>query len=190
MRLMLAFRVFFRVLFSAAVAERVTSALSGRTASIERTEPAAEKAAEKALEKKTERRPVVPPAPARSEALTLLAALQREARLVDIVREPLAQYSDAQIGAAARDVLRDCGAVIERMFALQPVVPQQEGAEVEVPAGFDPGCYRLTGNVTGEPPFHGRLMHHGWQATRCELPSWSGGKDAAKVVAAAEVELG
>jgi hypothetical protein len=48
-------------------------------------------------------------APARSEALNLLAAMQREARFVDFIREPLDGYSDAQIGAAARTVHRDCG---------------------------------------------------------------------------------
>ena len=75
-----------------------------------------------------------------SEAITLLAALQREARFVDFIQESLAGYSDAQIGAAARDVHRDCGAVLERMFALRPAVAEEEGTEVEVPAGFDPAA--------------------------------------------------
>ena len=48
-----------------------------------------------------------------------------------------------------------------------------------MPAGFDPGRWRLTGNVTGEPPFHGRLVHPGWEATICELPTWSGSAAAA-----------
>jgi hypothetical protein len=181
MRLVLAFRAFFRVLFSAAIAEQVRRILSGQTASLEHAEPVERKPVDK--------RPAAPPAPLRSDALTLLAALQREARLVDIVREPLAQYSDAQIGAAARDVLRGCGAVLDRMFALEPVATDEEGAAVEVPADFDAGCWRLTGNVAGQPPLSGRLVHHGWRATRCELPSWSGGKQAALVVAPAEVEI-
>jgi hypothetical protein len=53
-----------------------------------------------------------------------LAALQREARLVDFVQEPIAAYSDAQIGAAVRDVHRGCAEVIERLFSLKPVVLQ------------------------------------------------------------------
>ena len=87
----------------------------------------------------------------RSDAVTLLDALQREARFVDFVQEPLADYSDAQIGAVARDVHRDCGRVLERLFALRPIEQREDGAEMEVPAGFDAGRYRLTGNVTGEP---------------------------------------
>jgi hypothetical protein len=139
-------------------------------------------------------RPVAkkPPAaksPARSDAITLLAALQREARFVDFIQEPLTGYSDAQIGAAARDVHRDCGAVLARMFALRPAVADEEGKEVEVPAGFDSGRWRLTGNVTGEPPFRGRLVHPGWEATTCELPTWSGTVAAQRIVAPAEVEL-
>ena len=35
--------------------------------------------------------------PKRSEALTLLSALQREARLVDFLMEPLDGYSDQQV---------------------------------------------------------------------------------------------
>ena len=86
-------------------------------------------------------------APVRNDAITLLATLQREARLVDIVKEPLTEYSDAQVGAAARDVLRDCGTVLDRLFDLQAVVDQDEGDTVEIPAGFDAGRYRVTGNV-------------------------------------------
>ena len=56
--------------------------------------------------------PAAEPAPRRSDAITLLAALQREARFVDLVQEPLGEYSDDQIGAAARDVLRDCREVL------------------------------------------------------------------------------
>jgi hypothetical protein len=129
------------------------------------------------------------PMPARSEAITLLAALQRESRLVDLMNESLEGYTDAQIGAAARDVLRDAGQVIERAFALQPVVNVGEGQAVEIPANYETGRYRLTGNVSREPPFTGQLIHGGWQATKCELPSWTGKEQAALVIAPAELQV-
>ena len=179
-RILLAIRVFFRTLLDASVAGRVAQMLGG-------AEPAAA-AAGQSVSAVRVKRPAAP-APARSDALTLLATLQREARLVDFVKEPLEGYSDAQIGAAAREVHRDCGAVLERLFALRPVLRDQEGAEVEVAAGFDPSRYRLLGNVTGEPPFQGRMTHHGWEVTACELPTWSGTPAAARVVAPVEVEL-
>jgi hypothetical protein len=181
MRLVLALRAFFLVLFSRDVARRVAAALEGEAS------PEAE--ASKAEAPPSKKKPAAPPRPARSEALTLLAALQREARFLDIVREPLAQYSDAQIGAASRDVLRDCGAVVERMFGPQAVVAEQEGATIELPEHFDAGCYRLTGAVGGQTPTKGQLVHHGWKATRCELPTWSGSEQAAQVIAPAEVEV-
>lgn len=134
-------------------------------------------------------KPAAPKGPVRSDAITLLAALQREARFIDFIQESLAGYSDAQIGAAVRDVHRDCAAVLERMFAIRPATTEEEGKEVEIPAGFDAGRWRLTGNVTGEPPFRGRLVHPGWEATSCDLPTWSGTPAAAKIVAPAEVEL-
>jgi hypothetical protein len=134
-------------------------------------------------------RSAAPPQPARNDAINLLAALQREARFVDLVKEPLGDYSDAQVGAAARDVLRDCGVVLDRLFQLEPVFDNEEGATVEVPGGLDAGSYRITGNAAGESPTSGTLAHHGWRAKRCELPKWSGSKNAALVVAPAEVDV-
>ena len=101
----------------------------------------------------------------------------------------MAGYSDAQISAVARDVHRDCGAVLKRLFALRPAVDREEGTDVDIPAGFDPTRWRLTGNVAGEPPFRGRMVHPGWEATLCELPTWSGSPASVRVVAPAEVEL-
>ncbi len=178
MRLGTAFRAFFRALTDAGFAKQVATVLAGEApAALPSPKPTA--AAHKPVKA----------TPARSDALTLLALLQREARLVDMVKEPLGDYSDAQVGAAARDVLRDCGQVLDRLFALAPLVDQQEGSDVEVPAGYDAGRFRLTGNVTGEPPFHGRLTHHGWLATRCEIPVWTGSEQARQVVAPEEVEI-
>jgi len=182
MRFWLAIRLFFQVLFHADLAHKAHELLDAVPAGPTTAETS------KRQEART-RDTVVDTSPRRSEAVTLLATLQREARLVDIVKEPLAHYTDAQIGAAARDVLRDCGRVLDRLFELRPLVEQTEGAAVEVPAGYDTGRYRLTGNVAGSPPFRGRLVHHGWIATRCELPSWSGSPASQLVVAPQEVEL-
>jgi hypothetical protein len=93
-----------------------------------------------------------------------LAALQREGRFIDFLKEPLDGFSDAQIGAVARDVHRDCGKVVERWFALSPIAKEEEGAEITLPPGFDAGRFRLSGQVSGEPPYRGRLVHHGWVA--------------------------
>ncbi len=134
-------------------------------------------------------KPVAKPAPTRSDAISLLAALQREARLLDIVNESLDQYSDEQVGSAARDVLRDSGKVIERMFGLEPLTQTADGSPLETPAVFDPAEFRLTGNVSGEAPFRGTVVHHGWKATRCDVPQWSGKSSAAQIVAPVELEI-
>ncbi len=179
-RIWIAIKIFFVVLFNGAVARKVDELLQRR--GLPEPEP------REPLPRPEPRKPVKPE-PVRNDAITLLATLQREARFIDFIQEPLAGYTDAQIGAVARDVHRDCGAVLERLFALKPVLEQEEGSEVEVPAGFDANRFRLTGNVTGEPPFHGQLMHHGWTATKCEVPAWTGSKDSASIVAPVEVEL-
>jgi hypothetical protein len=182
MRLFLAIRVFFLVLFSGAAAQRVRQALAPPVTPQPVETPA--------VKPQPPLKPAAKPAaPVRSEAITLLATLQREARFVDFIQEPLAGYSDAQIGAVSRQVHHDCHATLARLFELQPVLGDAEGAAVDLPTGFDAGRFRLTGNVAGDPPFHGKLMHHGWQAAKCQLPAWSGTQAAALVVSPAEVEL-
>lgn len=180
-RVTAAFRVFFRTLFDARTAEQVQEVLSGRGLPAPVPAPAA-----KAPE------PVAPPPPKKpavSDALLVLAALQREARFVDFLKEDLSAYSDEQIGAAAREIHRDCGKVLDRMFGVKPVLTEEEGALVNVPAGFDASRFRLTGKVSGNGPYQGRLRHHGWEATRCDVPVFTGTEAAAKAVAAAEVEV-
>src|SRR5438270_6807991 len=97
-------------------------------------------------------KPEAPPKPS-GAPLRLLALLQREGRLLDFLLEDIQSYPDAQIGAAVRDIHRQCQAAIKEHLVLQPVLPQAERAEVDVPRGFDPAQIRLVGNVTGEPPF-------------------------------------
>jgi hypothetical protein len=142
------------------------------------------------IETKPAQKPAAKPAkPIRSDAISLLAALQREARLIDIVKEPLANFSDEQVGAAARDVLTNTGKVLDRIFDLQPLTDQEDGSSIETPADFDTGRYNLTGNVSGEAPYRGKLAHHGWEAKQCQLPNWTGSKSSAKVIAPIEIEL-
>jgi hypothetical protein len=174
-----AFRAFVAALGSAEKAEAIRAALDGpllqKSDAVSKQPPA--------------KSPAEPPRPARSEAISLLAALQREARLVDLIQEPLDTYSDEQIGGAARNVLRDAASVINRFFALEPASSQEEGASIDVPNGYDPGKFKLTGKVEGNGPFRGKLAHRGWRATACNLPSWTGTKEAALIVSPSEVEV-
>ncbi|HAN98822.1 MAG TPA: DUF2760 domain-containing protein [Planctomycetaceae bacterium] len=135
-------------------------------------------------------KPPAPVKPKRSDAVTLLAALQREARLVDFLMEEVSSYSDAQIGAAVRDVHRGGRDVLNRMFAVVPLRNESEGTAIDVPAGTDPQTVSLVGKVTGQPPYRGRLVHGGWQASKLDLPEWTGSDASARVIAPAEIELG
>ncbi len=182
MRLFIAFRAFFLAIFSGPAARRIADALQAES-------PAQLSGPSKSTESSVTTIIKQPTASARSDAITLLATLQREGRFVDFICEPLDGYTDAQVGAASRDVHRDCAEVIERLFAPRPLLPQEEGSQAEVPADFDPAAYQLTGNVTGTAPFAGQLVHGGWRATRCDLPSWNGNANAARIIAPADVEL-
>lgn len=177
-RITTAFRAFFRALANADAAARIDQALTGKilpAPSVPATQvPAPEPA---------------PKPPAQSEALTLLAALQREARLLDFLQEDLTGYADEQIGAAVREVQRDSAKVLNRLFAFRPVLAVEEGSPIDLPADFDAGRFRLTGNVAGSGPYRGTVQHHGWEAAKCELPRYTGSPAAARTVAPAEVEI-
>ena len=172
-------------MFSADVAQRVRAALDGQPLPKLTT---AEKLQHPQVESQRPQAFHEPP-PKRSEAITLLASLQREARLVDLVQQPLTEFSDEQIGAAARNVLTASAAVLSRFFSLKPILSESEGEMVQVPLGYDPGRYKLAGNVSGNPPYHGKLTHAGWEATTVNLPTWTGSKTSASIIAPAEVEL-
>lgn len=134
-------------------------------------------------------KPVAPQKPLRSDAVTLLAALQREGRLIDFLKEPIDAYSDAQVGAAVRDIHRDCGGMLERQFAIRPVLEQTEGSNVTIGADARNGRIKLTGKIGEGNQSSGTLVHHGWQVTQSDVPVWTGDAVAATVVAPAEVEV-
>jgi len=121
-------------------------------------------------------------------ALQLLGLLQREARFVDFIQEDVANYSDADIGGAARQVHAGCRKVLQEHFTLAPARAEAEGSRVVLEAGFDASAVRLTGNVVGEAPFRGTLRHPGWKATDVRLPRTTEGHNPS-IIAAAEVEL-
>jgi hypothetical protein len=132
----------------------------------------------------------VAPAPERAHAsgLQLLAALQREGRLVDFLQQDVAGFSDEQVGAAARVVHGGCRKLLHQYLELEPAAKEPEGSSITVPKGFDPQRIRLTGNVAGEPPFRGTVRHHGWVAREIRLPASSESMDP-RVLAPAEVEI-
>jgi len=121
-------------------------------------------------------------------ALQLLGLLQKEARFVDFVQENVSGYSDTDIGAAARVVHEGCSKVLRQHFELEPVRHEAEGNRITLPKGFDASAVRLTGNIVGDAPFTGTLVHRGWKVKNIKLPKITEGHDV-RIVAAAEVEL-
>ncbi len=174
----LAFRAFFAALLNKQVAQRIRAALS------ESTSP---KAISPPVDSSTSPPTSTKPATTqRSDALTLISALQREARFLDLVQEPLDGYSDAQVGAAARDVLRDTSKSLNRFFAIEKLVATSEGEPVELPTEVSAARWRIVGpNPTGS---RATLVHAGWKATQCNIPQWSGLPQDSLVFAPAEVE--
>jgi len=169
----------WRVLFSATLAQSVRDASSGGPALPPPEEPEPEPPPE----------PVVKIEAARPDAaMQLLAILQREGRFVDFLREDVSEFSDEEIGAAARVVHEGCKKAIDEHFEIVSVRDEDEGDTFEVEEGFDAARIRLTGNVVGEPPFSGTLQHRGWRVEKVELPKLTEEHDVT-ILAPAEVEL-
>ncbi len=132
---------------------------------------------------------VVPEAPETSGgAIRMLAALQREGRLIDFLQEDLSAYEDGQIGAAVRNIHRGCKEILKEQMEIQPIFKDKEGSIVTIPAGFDRAAIRLTGKVTGDPPFRGILRHRGWTVESIRVPLSQQPKDD-RILAPAEVEI-
>src|SRR5579864_4040938 len=117
------------------------------------------------------------PAKPSGAPLRLLALLQREGRLVDFLMEDISGATDQQIGFGVREIHRNCQEALKKAVDLTPVLPQEQDADVTVAAGFDPSAIRLTGNVAGQPPFHGKLKHPGWRVKSMKVPAPPEGVD-------------
>ncbi|MCH9698410.1 MAG: DUF2760 domain-containing protein [Gammaproteobacteria bacterium] len=121
-------------------------------------------------------------------ALQLLGLLQQEARFLDFVSEDVSQYSDSEIGAAARVVHEGCSKIVKQHFDVEPVRTDKENSQITLPKGFNASENRITGNIVGKPPFTGTLLHRGWRAVKVDLPRLAPGHDV-QVLAPAEIEL-
>ena len=164
--------------------------IPGRRALAGKTPASVEKAKSEEVKKQTPARKKedrASPAP----AVQILSELQRQGRFIDFLQEDLDAYEDAQIGAAVRNIHEGCRQTLSEYFELKPVFEQEEeGSRVTVKPGFDARAVRLTGNVSGDPPFQGTLRHRGWRVVRAELPQRAPGEEKKPwILAPAEVEI-
>ncbi len=173
-RVGLAFALFFRVLFDGRLARRAQGLFESGPA-LPPAAPPAKAEPEKATRDF-------------SPALQLLSLLQRQGRLVDFLRQDVADFSDEDIGVAARVVHDGCRKTLEQHLSLEPVRSEDEGAQIRVEAPIDAAAIKLVGNVSGSGPYSGVLRHRGWRATRIELPDLVGEHDP-KLLAPAELEV-
>ncbi|MBF0538546.1 MAG: DUF2760 domain-containing protein [Nitrospirae bacterium] len=103
----------------------------------------------------------------------LLSLFQKKGRLIDFLQEDISAFDDNQVGHAVRSIHKECKEVMAEYLSLEPVMKESEGDDVTVESGFDPSAIRITGNVSGEPPFRGVLRHSGWSLTGTKLPEKS-----------------
>lgn len=135
--------------------------------------------------------PAVKPAkkPARdTTALVMLALFQREGRLIDFLEQDITSFDDAEVGAAARVVHEGCGKALHGAAKVEPLRDEEEDAKVVIERGYDAAAVKLTGNVSGKPPYRGTVRHRGWRVHKLELPRAVAGHDVT-IVAPAEIEV-
>ncbi len=129
-------------------------------------------------------------ATAEAEIVSFLATLQAKGRLVDFLMDDIHAVNDAQIGAAARVVHAGCKSVLQEHFRIRPIREEGERSTIEVPANYATDEFRLIGKISGQPPFSGVLVHHGWKTDFVKLPTiLHGSAGHLPAIAPAEVEL-
>ena len=209
MRLLLAFRAFFGTLFNRHVAESVRDVLRLETQAKKNSSGRSKRSGRKSTltipatpglgkgyysssrgdpedsdgsdsQRMTSSRTV-----RRSEAITLLAILQRRAGLVDLIYEDLDGLNDEQIGRLAREVLNESHRCLEECLELTTIVDRIEGELIEIPGAASPNRWNLVGDQSSEM---GRVLHPGWIASKMVLPGWRGSQENALVVAQVKVD--
>ena len=180
----------FKVLFDESLAERLVAVkaqpLSLEPAPVVRREasPSGE-GSPKTLRSAKVDAPAVSDQPV-AGALSLLAILQREGRLVDFLQQNIDAFPDAEVGAAARVVHDGCRRSLSKHARVSTIRSESEGSRVTLDA-VSPEV-KLVGNVAGSAPYRGVLRHRGWKIEDLTLPQRIGEHDP-RVVAPAEVEL-
>ncbi|MFK7871919.1 MAG: DUF2760 domain-containing protein [Oligoflexales bacterium] len=117
---------------------------------------------------------------------SFLGLLQKEGRFLDFVMDDVAQYSDEEIGAAARLVHQGCHRLMDQYFQIQAVEEQAEGSRISLTDNYDANHYKVVGSAT--LPCQGVLTHAGWKVMECSLPQPVGKHHF--IMAQAEVEVG
>lgn len=123
-----------------------------------------------------------------SSHLRFLALMQQSGRLVDFLKEDIASFTDAQVGAAVRGIHQECSKLLEDYVTVRPLREENEGATVKIPQGYDSSTIKVVGKINGEPPFTGILVHKGWKAHKRSLPKKLGDQSV-EVICPAEVEV-
>lgn len=123
-----------------------------------------------------------------SDALSLLAALQSKGRFLDFIDGEISQYSDQQVGAAARLVHQGCSSALEEYLDLSPVHSEQEGSTISIDEDPGQNKYRFIGNLGENNPSQGRLVHKGWQLQKIALPKRNKDQQS-MIIYPAEVEI-
>ena len=124
-------------------------------------------------------------------ALMLLSLLQEKGRFLDFVMEDIAAHTDEQVSAATRVVHQGCAEVVREAFNPRPVCRKARSETVTLEKGFSAEDYRLVGNIRGEPPYQGILLHRGWRAQKVKLPRRTRPPEEPQspVIVPAEVEM-
>lgn len=120
--------------------------------------------------------------------LRLLALLQQSGRLIDFLKEDIKDFTDAQVGAAVRQIHQDCSKSLEELVTIRPLMPEKEGTTITVPQGYNPTVIKISGKVRGEPPYKGVVVHQGWKAHKHSLPKKMG-EQINEVICPAEIEV-
>lgn len=105
-----------------------------------------------------------------NEIAVLLRSLQEKGRFIDFVMDDVTKYNDAQVGAAARVVHAGCKSVMSDYLKITSISTESEQSTVTLEEGYNTHEFKIIGNVKGNAPFVGKLIHKGWKVEKVNLP--------------------
>ena len=190
----IALRAFFSALFNRDIARGIKEVLDGSYDEASSLEPSSVSVVSSSSRDASIalKLGATPRSDSRSEALELLAALQRDARFIDFIKEDISSCDDVSLAAAARTTHDRCAETLERFFQIRPLSHVPEGDTTIIdPAAQNPARLRISGAASHAfgTEVACRVAHAGWIAEKCDPPRWSGKEEDALVLAPVELEI-
>jgi Domain of unknown function (DUF2760) len=105
-----------------------------------------------------------------AQIISLLSVLQNKGRLIDFLMQDLSKQEDGKIVAVAKFIHAGCRQALKEHIQVEAVFSGTEGDHITLEKGFNPAEFKISGKISNNPPFVGKVVHKGWRTVSINLP--------------------